>query len=153
MVASQQYNINCDSNNVIEGNKGTVIVCPKGCFLDAKGNIFEGTAEIELAEAFALEDILLSNLETSSNGLQLESGGMLYFNVTANGEQLTINKNLPVQIEIPTDNKQDGMMAYKGVRDDDGNMNWIDPVPINNYLTTTNLSELDFLPYNFYATA
>ena len=152
MVASQQYNINCDSNNVIEGNKGTVIFCPKGCFLDAKGNIFEGTAEIELAEAFALEDILLSNLETTSNGLQLESGGMLYFNVTANGEQLTINKNLPVQIEIPTDNKQDGMMAYKGVRDDEGNMNWIDPVPINNYLTTTNLSELDFLPYNFYAT-
>lgn len=152
MVASQQMSINCDYNNVIEGNNGTVIVCPKGCFLDAKGNIFESTAEIELAEAFALEDILLSNLETTSNGLQLESGGMLYFNVTANGEQLTINKNLPVQIEIPTDNKQDGMMAYKGVRDDEGNMNWIDPVPINNYLTTTYLSELDFLPYNFYAT-
>ncbi len=151
MVASQSFAIDSKIDNVVEGENGTVVVCPKGCFKDAKGEIFEGNVNIELSEALTLEEMLLSNLTTTSNGKQLETGGMIYFNATANGEQLTINKDNPIHIEIPTDEKKGGMMAYKGIRDEKGNMNWIAPKALDNYLLTVDINTLDFLPQGFQA--
>lgn len=152
IAPSQLFSINCDTVNIIESEGGIKILCPQNCFLDRKGKPFTGVAEIEIADALELGDIILSNLETTSNGEQLQSGGMLYFNASANGELLTINKDIPIHIEIPTFQKEPGMMAYRGIRDGAGNMNWIDPVPIKNYLTPVDISLLNFLPAHFYET-
>ena len=149
IVPSQTFDIDSKIDNVIEGKNGTIIVCPKGCFMDAKGKIIEDNVKIELSEALLLEDMLLSNLTTTSNGKQLETDGMIYFNATANGEQLSINKENPIHIEIPTAEKKAGMMAYKGVRDDKGNMNWIEPKELDKFLTTVDIHSLDFLPQGF----
>ena len=68
IVPSQFFEIKGDKDNVLEGEQGTVMVFPKGCFLNTKGEIVEENISIELAEAFSLTDILLSNLTTTSNG-------------------------------------------------------------------------------------
>lgn len=149
IVPSQIFDIDSKQDNVIEGNKGTVVVCPKGCFKNAKNEIVEDNVKVELSEALSLEDMLLSNLTTTSDGKQLETDGMIYFNATANGEQLTINKDNPIHIEIPTTEKKAGMMAYKGIRDEKGNMNWIEPKELDNYLVTVDINSLDFLPQGF----
>ena len=149
IVPSQTFDIDSKIDNVIEGKNGTIIVCPKGCFMNAKGKIVEDNVKIELSEALLLEDMLLSNLTTTSNGKQLETDGMIYFNATANGEQLSINKENPIHIEIPTAEKKAGMMAYKGVRDDKGNMNWIEPKELDKFLITVDIHSLDFLPQGF----
>ena len=149
IVASQSFNIDSKQDNVIEGEKGTVVVCPKGCFKNAKGEIVEDNVKIELSEALSLEDMLLSNLTTTSDGKPLETDGMIYFNATANGEQLTINKDNPIHIEIPTTEKKAGMMAYKGIRDEKGNMNWIEPKELDKFLVTVDINSLDFLPQGF----
>ncbi len=149
IVPSQTFDIDGKQDNVVEGENGTVIVCPKGCFLNRKGEIVEDLVKIELSEALELEDMLLSNLTTTSNGQQLETGGMIYFNATANGEQLAINDDNPIRIEIPTTDKKPGMMAYKGIRDEKGNMNWIEPKELDDYLVTVDINTLDFLPQGF----
>jgi hypothetical protein len=149
IVPSQTFDIDGKQDNVVEGENGTVIVCPKGCFLNRRGEIVEERVKIELSEALALEDMLLSNLTTTSNGQQLETGGMIYFNATANGEQLAINDDNPIRIEIPTPDKKPGMMAYKGIRDEKGNMNWIEPKELDDYLVTVDINSLDFLPQGF----
>lgn len=149
IVPSQTFDIDSKQDNVIEGENGTVVVCPKGCFKNAKGEIVEDNVKIELSEALSLEDMLLSNLTTTSDSKQLETDGMIYFNATANGEQLTINKDNPIHIEIPTTEKKAGMMAYKGIRDEKGNMNWIEPKELDNYLVTVDINSLDFLPQGF----
>lgn len=149
IVPSQTFDIDSKQDNVVEGENGTVVVCPKGCFKNAKGEIVEDNVKIELSEALSLEDMLLSNLTTTSDGKQLETDGMIYFNATANGEQLTINKDNPIHIEIPTTEKKAGMMAYKGIRDEKGNMNWIEPKELDNYLVTVDIKSLDFLPQGF----
>lgn len=149
IVPSQTFEIDSKQDNIVEGENGTVIVCPKGCFKNAKGQIVEGNVKIELSEALSLEEMLLSNLTTTSDGKLLETDGMIYFNATANGEQLTINKDIPIHIEIPTLKKKAGMMAYKGVRDEKGNMNWIEPKELENYLVTVDINTLDFLPPGF----
>lgn len=92
-------------DNVVEGEKGSIIICPKGCFVDRNGKIVEKNIDIEIAEALSLEDMLLSNLTTTSDGQLLETDGMIYFNATSDGEQLYINKENPIHIEIPTHQK------------------------------------------------
>lgn len=149
IVQSQTFEIKANQDNVIEGKNGTIIVCPKGCFINSIGEIVEANVKIELAEALSLEDMLLSNLTTSSDGNPLETDGMIYFNATSNGEQLSINEENPIHIEIPTSNKKAGMRAYHGIRDEKGNMNWIEPKELDNFLVTLDINKLDFLPEGF----
>ncbi len=149
MVPSQDFELDADKDNVLEGKEGTVIVFPKGCFKDGNGNIVEGKVKVEMAEALNAADMLLSNLNTTADGKLLETGGMVYLNATANGEQLSINKDIPVHIEIPTEERKPGMMAYKGIRDENGNMNWVEPKELDNYLVTVDINSLDFLPNGF----
>ena len=149
IVPSQSITIDASVDNVVEGEKGSIIICPKGCFVDRNGKIVEKNIDIEIAEALSLEDMLLSNLTTTSDGQLLETDGMIYFNATSDGEQLYINKENPIHIEIPTHQKKPGMMAYKGVRDAEGNMNWVEPKKIDDFLKTVDINSLNFLPEKF----
>lgn len=151
IVKSQYFSFDTDKDHVIEGKKGTRIVLPKGCFVNKKGKRIDGKVTLELAEAFTTEDIILSNLTTTSNGKPLISDGMIYFNATLNENQLAINPKIPIYIEIPTDKRDPNMMVYKGIRDEEGNMNWINPHPIKKHLTPVNLSLLNFYPEEFEA--
>jgi len=151
IVPSQTFNINPSKENVLEGTNGTILIIPKECILDAQGAIYTKNVQVELAEALSLEQMLLSNLTTTSNGKLLETGGMIYLDFKANGEKLSIDKSKPIYIEIPTKKRKSGMMAYKGVRDEMGNMNWIEPKPLEQFLVPVDLKLLDFLPSGFEA--
>lgn len=152
MVPSQFFDIQAKEDNVVEGKNGTRLVIPKGSLLDADGNAFEGNANIELAEALSLKDMIQSNLTTLSDGKPLITDGMIYINATAKGEQLTISTETPIYIEIPTIERKPGMMAYEGVRDEHGNMNWINPKKIEQYLIPVDIHSLDFYPPAYEAT-
>lgn len=149
MVASEFFTIDPKEDNIVEGVQGSIVFIPEGALLDKNGNPAKGEVKIELAEALTIEDMVTSNLTTTSNGKLLQTGGMLYLNATANGEPLHIDTTKPLRIEIPTDTKVEGMQAYRGIRDSAGNMNWVDPVPLIDYLSTVNLEDLDFLPHGF----
>ncbi len=149
ITPSQTFYIVGKDDNVVEGKNGTLIVIPAGSFKDADGNTINEKIEIELTEALSLEDMILSNLTTTSDGHLLQTDGMLYLNATMGGKQLHIDANNPIYIEIPTEKKIPGMMAYKGVRDENGNMNWIEPKALEQYLVTVDMDLLDFLPNGF----
>jgi hypothetical protein len=149
MVPSQYFDVSGERDTVLEGLMGTVLVIPKGAFTNKKGEAVTGNIQVELAEALTMDQMLLSNLTTYSNGMPLESGGMIFLNATSNGEKLDINKDKPVYIEIPTGNKRPGMMAYEGQRDENGNMNWINPQALETWLVPVDLQSLDFLPSGF----
>ncbi|HYG16547.1 MAG TPA: hypothetical protein VEC12_12400, partial [Bacteroidia bacterium] len=152
MVESRFYEIKGNEDNVVEGAEGTTLVIPEGSLMHKDGSMPKGKIKVELAEALDMADMVLSNLTTTSDGKQLQSGGMIYLNATADGEELRINPEKPIRIEIPTDKKVPGMMVYRGIRDSAGNMNWVDPLPLINYLVPVDLSLLDFLPGGFYDT-
>ena len=151
MVLSQFFTINGNEDHVLEGDQGTVLVFPEGCFKNANGDIVKKDIKIELAEAFSLTDMLMSNLTTTSDGKPLITDGMIYFNATADGEQLLINKDNPVYIEVPTDKRKAGMQVYRGERDEDGNMNWVEPKELETFLTIVDLDLLNFYPEGFEA--
>ncbi len=99
---------------------------------------------------FTYESMINSNLTTLSNGKMLETAGMLYFNATADGKQVYVDKSNPVFIEIPSNGPlKEGMKVYKGIRNALGNMNWIEPREPEKYLINVDLDELDFYPEGF----
>ncbi|UTW66683.1 hypothetical protein KFE94_00800 [bacterium SCSIO 12643] len=149
IVESEYFDIDAKNDTVVKGQKGTMIVLPKGCFINTKGEVVTSNVKLELAEALSLEEMVLSNLTTTSDGNLLETDGMIYLEATSNGERLAINKENPIYIEIPTAKKKSGMMAYKGIRDEDGNMNWVEPKELDKYLTPIDIELLDFYPDGF----
>lgn len=149
IVSSQIFHIDAKKDTVLIGQKGTVLVFQQGSFLDSNESIVTGNINIELAEALTFDDMLLSNLTTTSGGQFLETDGMIYFNATSEGKQLIVNPDKPVYIEIPSKERKFGMSVYKGIRDKNGNMDWINPTPIKNYLLPVDLFTLDFLPDGF----
>jgi len=149
IVKSQFFNIDLSKDTTIVGNNGTKIVIPKNAFVDAQGNLINKAIQFELSEALTLDEMILSNLTTTSNGKLLQTDGMIFINATSNSENLKINKENPLYIEIPTKNKQSDMMVYNGIRDSIGNMNWINPKKMKQYLIPIDLELLDFLPKDF----
>lgn len=150
MVSSQFFSIDAAGDQVVNGRKGTLLLFPKGSLVDKNGKIYKKTAKIELAEALSIDEMLLSNLMTTADGKPLITDGMIYFNAfDSEGNALYINPDIPMHIEIPTRSKKPGMSAYQGVRDENGNMNWINPKPVNQFLIPVDLHTLDFLPEGF----
>lgn len=145
----QTFQISGSKDNIIEGENGTFIVIPKGAFLTKSGKPKKGDIDIQLIEAFTVEQLLALNLSTESDGKPLETNGAFYLEATSNGEKLTINPDNPIYIELPESKKLPNLKIYEGIRDDDGNINWINPKEIKKYLTTVDLSLLDFYPKNY----
>jgi cytochrome c553 len=149
VVESQYFEISSDRDTVLEGAQGTTITIPRGSFITRDGKPATGTVRIELAEAITPDQALAANLTTYSNGLPLQNGGMIYLNAQSGSGALLINPDKPLFIEIPTTDKKPGMRAFEGQRDANGNMNWINPRPIETFLLPVDIYSLDFLPEGF----
>jgi len=145
----QLFKIDANKTETIEGREGTLIIIPEHSFLDENGNEVSGKVNFELVEAYTLDDILLYNLTTTSNGNLLETGGMFYTNATQNGKTLTVNPNKPMMIQVPCTDEKPNMMAFESEIDTNGNINWKNPKPLEHFLTKVDMNLLDFLPIGF----
>lgn len=145
---SQYFEISGGSTQVIEGDNGVRVSIPKGAFLDQNGKAVTTNIKVELQEITTVDNMLLSGISTTSNGELLETGGMIYIDATVSGKQLTIDPKAPVYVEIPTVEIKDGMQLYEG-EVVNGTINWVNPTPLEKFLVSVDLSELDFYPEGF----
>ncbi|MBO9703325.1 MAG: cytochrome c [Sporocytophaga sp.] len=147
---SQYFDVNAEAGGIVESKNGLVISVPENAFLDNEGNVIKGSVRIELAEAFGIEEMILSGLETlTDKNKSLESDGMFYFKASANGKNVNINPKNPIYIESPVSKEKEGFMLYNGVRNKDGKIRWKDPKPMEKWLIPVDLELLDFYPEGF----
>jgi len=149
MVESQFFEVDTKLDQVVEGKEGTVIVMPKACFLYPDGKTVMETVKLELAEALQSSQMVLSNLSSAYQGELKETAGILFLKATAEGQDLDINPEIPIYIELPSPKRKGGMMAYKGTRDENGNMEWYDPKKLESYIIPLELELFNFYPPNF----
>ncbi len=128
-IETQTYTIDITIDNTIVGKKGSIITIPANAILSDEKKI-----ELNIVEAFSIEDMISAGLTTTSNGIPLSSGGMIYINPV---QQATIAKS--INVALPTDYYRKGMELFKGAVDNSGNINWQSPVPLND----TPLTRLD----------
>lgn len=145
----QFFHLNPNMSNTLECKNGTLIIVPKNTFKDKEGKLVTKNVQLEVVEALNMADMIGYNLTTMNNEKVLQSGGMLYIQPTSNGKEITISKDKPLHIEVPTQKIVPEMMAWKGGVDKKGNINWVDPKEIKRFLVPVNFNTLDFLPEGF----
>jgi hypothetical protein len=121
-IRTQTFSIDPLKENRIVGARGGIFIIPAGAF---EGT---GSVTIELKEVYAPIEILAAGLTTESNGQLLESGGMFYMNAKREGKELELKKE--INGSIPSNYINDSMKLFKGEVEEVGNVNWVDPVPI-----------------------
>ena len=145
----QKFSFKSEDGATIVGKDGMLIIVPENAFIDSTGKELKGKVELKLVEALGLSEMVLYNLHTVSNGSLLESGGMFYTETTIDGSPAKINPERPFYIEIPTPERDVDMKLFQGEVKLDGGINWVTPKPLEQFLVTVPLSELDFLPEGF----
>lgn len=139
LLDEEVFSINTKQDTVIENKDGVIIFIPANAFDTDSDNI-----DVLVQSAINAEDILYAGLSTTSNGNELETGGMFYVDAFDNGERVNLVKDL--QVDVPTQNKVDGMQVYQGEKTTDGEINWVNPAPLKNKLTPVDILTLDFFP-------
>jgi hypothetical protein len=144
-LESEFFDIDHTKDTVLIGKSGMVIAIPVGAFIDDDGNEVENV-EVELKEAINPEDILTAGLSTFSGDRLLETGGMFYLNARSNGQNLKVNPNKEIVADIPTSEVKPGMQLFEGKRKLNGQIDWVNPKPIEQFLTTVDINSLNFYP-------
>jgi mono/diheme cytochrome c family protein len=113
----------------IDPTRDTTLTTAKGAILRIPAGALEGTAAVQLQikEAYTIEDMVRGGLFTSSKNGPLSSGGMIDIR-PATGEKLKLKK--PIGVAIPARPYRDNMQLYKGVEDGKGAIDWTEPQPL-----------------------
>jgi hypothetical protein len=119
----QIIEVNTEQAFTITLKEGTILNIPEHAFIDAKtGKLVRGTIQLEVTEYYKLSDMLLSDLSTTSNDEQLETGGMLYIVAKKGETDLKLKKN--ISLAFPYQQKKEGMQLFSGENSRDI-INWL----------------------------
>lgn len=120
----QSFNIDAFNENIIEGEQGTTIKFPYECF-DMDYTKENRIISVLLCEYYSVKDMILSGLTTECNGAVIETGGMIYLDISVNGKKLKLKKGVDIQVLFPYKNKfrKDDMLSFIGQKKD-GLINW-----------------------------
>ncbi|MEO5642090.1 MAG: hypothetical protein ABIQ40_10350 [Bacteroidia bacterium] len=143
-LPTQLFSIDPAKDTVLETEGGIIFAVPAGAFLGANGPV-----TLEVREALTPMDIINGGLSTTSDGKQLETGGMFYINARSGETSLKVNPEKPVYANVPTNEIKPGMMLFTGERKADGSINWKNPKPMEKQLVPVDILSLDFYPKGF----
>lgn len=150
---SEFFKLSGLEDHVVETTNGTILSIPKGAFRDKNGRIVEKEITIEVTDIANLEEQIQSNISGQYKDAVLKNGATLFINATADGEQLAFNQSNPVYIATNRQTELKNPLIFEGIRNPQGEMQWLKPTPPKQYLIPVDLEELDFLPPNFANTA
>lgn len=121
----QIFTINPTQSTTIKGKKGTTVVIPANSLIDEKGNTITSPVTITLAEFLSPGDALFQSLSTQTiDGKQLETGGMLKVEATANNQQLQLKKGSTMKVSLPTKAVKTDMEVFTGKTNAKGITQW-----------------------------
>jgi hypothetical protein len=133
LIKTQTFQINANRDTILIGSNGTLIKLDKNSFSDCRGNQINGLITIKFKEVLSKQDIILSGLNTTSNGDILETGGMLNLQVFQNQNELCIDDSAKIGFIVSAKKYQENMKLYSGILDEKKKtVNWIDPNPLLN---------------------
>ena len=127
----QNFNIDNNKVNTVKAKAGTEIFIPANCFVDGGGAAITGNIQLEIIEAFSLQDFITSGLATMSDNKMLISNGMMYLNAKSGDTKLQLVNGAALSLSMPTMKQNGGFQMFTG----DGT-NW----KVNSTMTETDYS-------------
>ena len=119
---SQVFTINPQKDTLIMGEEGTIINIPAGAFI-IPDEIQGRQVNIVLEDYYDYASMIINNMTTMSNGLPLETGGMIYVNAFLDNRALTVMEDKPLTFMFPGDTMVTGMQFFTGNTNPTGNIN------------------------------
>jgi hypothetical protein len=118
-LPTQLFSIDISKDTTLITKNGALIRIPRGA-LSANGNM----VQLEVKEAYSMQDIIKAGLTTQSNGQPLSSGGMIYINAVGENNVRITQK---ISIATPTPFIEKNMQLFKGEVQGDSTIYWIAP--------------------------
>jgi len=110
----------------IDQRRDTTLVLEQGTTVEIYANTFisnDPCVKLTAKEVYTIADMIGEQLSTISNGRQLETGGMIYLEVSDDlGKELEAQKEL--NILMPTDEFKNDMQLFYGEEDPHHGLNW-----------------------------
>jgi hypothetical protein len=119
------FEISPAEETMLEGDKGTAVYIPADAFQFADGTAPTGKVNIELKECYSLPAMIGENLHTTSQGRILQTAGMIYFNATADGKQLSLKDDKAFVIGFPKNDQADEMDLFYDFAYSDTASTWV----------------------------
>ena len=94
-------------------DQGTILYFPPEPF----GKVDLPCVEIRAKEFYKKSDMILENLSTTSNGILLESDGMVYIEAAVNNQLIDLQDGKKVMVLMPADSIREDMQGFNGERD------------------------------------
>jgi cytochrome c551/c552 len=139
------FRIKTDHDTIIETKDGIVVYIPADAF-----DTSEPVVDFLVQGAVKTEDILTAGLSTiTTDGQELETGGMFYVDAFVNGKRVDLKKELTV--DVPSGEPKNGMQLYEGEKNLDGEIVWNNPKPLESFLNPVEITTLDFYPPDYEA--
>lgn len=127
-LPTQVFSLSTARDTTVTGPAGTVLRIPANAFVDSTGNAV-AHLELELKEVLDPMSMVMGDLTTTSNGVPLQTGGMLWLAATSEGHAVNIAADKHIDAAVPCDTVWKGMMRYTGTEDETG-IDWVDPAPM-----------------------
>lgn len=129
-VVLERFQISTNRDTTLICNGGTRLYFPARAFKSGtRGTLINETIEIKVKEYHTLDDMLLGNLSTTSNGRLLETGGMLHVSAQKGEESLLLEKRMTVT--FPSKKTKEDMQLFIG-EEKEGIVNWELTKPTSN---------------------
>ncbi len=97
----QIFDVYIDRDTTIVCENGTRVLIPANIFLTKDSVAVKGAVAIKIKEFYSYEDIVSNKLNTTSNGQQLISGGMVYITAIQNGKELIVAPQKLLSLKMP----------------------------------------------------
>jgi hypothetical protein len=92
---TQEFVINNSRDTILLGKEGTALLIPARTFSSKE------SVTIVMKEYYSYQDIITNRLNTTSNGQQLVTGGMLHLMATVNGKEVAIQPGKSIRWFVP----------------------------------------------------
>lgn len=133
--------------------RDTVVITKAGIILSISKNSFETENsehyKIEVKEAITPVEIIKAGLSTMAGATVLETGGMFKVSAYQAEKELALKQDKFIDFLVPTSNKIPGMKLYTGVIIEGGEINWVKPKKLDNFLTSVDINSLNFYPAKY----
>lgn len=114
--STEQIIVNCEQGTVLKFDPNVFV------FADSKLPV-TGPVDIQVTEYLDYASILFAGLATTSGKELLETGGMLYVEVSSNGKLCELKDGEYYEIELPAENNKENMELFYG-QNKDGKIDW-----------------------------
>ncbi len=121
----QKFEISPSKETMLKGDKGTAIYIPPDAFQFEDGTMPKGKVNIELKECYSEADMVAESMNTTSEQYILATGGMVYFNASADGKKLSIQNGKSFVIGFPKGNQTAEMDLFYDYSFNDTVSTWI----------------------------